>query len=263
MRLFLVSNQYLSKRFMKERYFIELSYEGTNYHGWQIQPNSITVQEKLNHCLSTILSEEINVIGAGRTDTGVHAKQIFAHFDTESIVPYGLNLKMNSFLPYDISIKKVFRVPNDAHARFDAVSRTYEYLITVSKNPFLNKRAWHFFKSLDLKKMNDASNILSNHTDFTSFSKLHTQTKTNNCKISSAKWTKIDNIISFEITADRFLRNMVRAIVGTLIDVGVGKIDLEEFNNIIIQKNRTLAGTSVPAHGLYLTKVNYPSNLWE
>lgn len=248
---------------MKERYFIELSYEGTNYHGWQIQPNSITIQEKINHCLSTLLSEDVNVVGAGRTDSGVHAKQIFAHFDAKAIIPDDLNLKMNSFLPYDIAVKKVFHVPQDAHARFDAISRTYEYLITLSKDPFQNKRAWHFFKTLDLNKMNKASQILYDHTDFTSFSKLHTQTKTNNCKISSAKWSKVDNIILFEITADRFLRNMVRAIVGTLIDVGIGKIELEEFNNIIVQNNRTLAGVSVPAHGLYLTEVNYPSSLWE
>ena len=247
---------------MKQRYFIELMYDGTAYHGWQVQPNSSTVQEQINLALSTVLGEEINVFGAGRTDTGVHAKQMFAHFDSLlSFDEIDLVYKLNSFLKNDISIVRVFKVEDSAHSRFDAISRKYEYLIHTNKNPFLLNKSWYFHRILDINLMNEACKLLLNYSDFTSFSKLHTQTKTNNCSLKSALWKKVDDSLVFTIEADRFLRNMVRAIVGTLIAVGEKKISIEDFIQIIESKNRANAGVSVPAYGLYLTNVNYPKTI--
>lgn len=246
---------------MPYRYFIRLSYDGTNYHGWQIQPGDITVQQTIEEALKTILREDVLLTGAGRTDTGVHAKEYYAHFDSkfsaEKIEKKNLGFKLNSILPKDISIQDIFPVKNDAHARFDAISRTYHYYISTTKDPFLQGRAWIHSRPLDLGKMQSATKILFLHTDFTSFSKSNTQTKTNNCKIISAEWIKEDNLLIFKITADRFLRNMVRAIVGTLMDVGLGKITESDFEDIIKAKSRTKAGYSVPACGLYLNKINY------
>ncbi len=250
------------------RYFIKFSYSGTNYHGWQVQPNAITVQRVLNKAVSTILNSEIDCMGAGRTDTGVHAKQMFAHFD------YGQDIhventihKLNSFLPKDIVVFDIIKVHNDAHARFDAKKRTYEYHINTYKDAFLNKQSWYYYQKIDIDLMNIASKILLNHTNFQTFSKVKTDVNTFNCTIYEAIWTrctkeqiddKQENInIVFTISADRFLRNMVRAIVGTLIYVGLHKITLHEFNEIIESKNRNNAGFSVPAHGLYLTKIDY------
>ena len=246
-----------------QRYLIEIMYDGTNYHGWQVQPNSITVQEQLEMALSTVLSHKISVMGAGRTDTGVHAKQFFAHFDCNSeLINANTAYRLNSFLPNDICVKSVVEVKNDAHARFDATSRTYEYIIHHTRNPFEVGRAYFLHHSLDLDLMNNAAQRLFDYIDFTSFSKLHTQTKTNNCTIQKAIWETRGDLIVFTIEADRFLRNMVRAIVGTLLDVGLGKITLDDFVQIIESKDRSKAGASVPAHALYLTEVKYPKTVW-
>ena len=240
------------------RYFIKISYNGTAYHGWQIQKNGLTVQEVLNRSLSIALQQAINVVGCGRTDTGVHASEFYAHFDTIALIDQHIIYRLNRLLPKDIAAFSLKEVQKDAHTRFDAISRTYEYKIHTFKDPFIYNRSYFFNKKLDLDKMNMACDALKSFTDFSSFSKLHTQVKTNNCKIVFAKWSLDGNNIMLRIEADRFLRNMVRAIVGTMLDVGRSKTSLEEFNKIIESKNRGLAGTSVPACGLYLVKVKYP-----
>ena len=244
------------------RYFIELAYNGGNYHGWQNQPNAITVQSKLELALSTLLSDDIAIVGAGRTDTGVHAKHMVAHFDT--VVKFktsDLIYKLNSFLPNDIAIFDVYGVKPEVHARFDAVARTYHYHISTYKNPFLSGLAHEFYLPLDVELMNEASNVLLNYNDFQCFSKTHTDVKTYYCKIIKATWTEENHQLIFEITADRFLRNMVRAIVGTMINIGQGKITIAQLHDIINSKDRTKAGFSAPACGLYLTKVTYPENI--
>ncbi|MGD0710981.1 MAG: tRNA pseudouridine(38-40) synthase TruA [Bacteroidales bacterium] len=249
------------------RYFIKLSYDGTNYHGWQSQDNAHTVQAELENTLSVILKENIQITGAGRTDTGVHARNYFAHFDVETIFNKeqinDLVYRLNSVLPLDISILNVFPVKNEAHARFTAISRTYKYYICRSKDPFNNNYAWRIYGDLDVDAMNEAANTLFDYVDFTSFSKLHTDVKTNNCKILHVRWTEENGLLVFTIIADRFLRNMVRAIVGTLIDVGKGKISLAEFRKIIESKNRCDAGYSVPAQGLFLEEIKYPEDIFE
>ena len=240
------------------RYFIKLAYNGTHYHGWQCQPNASSVQETLNKAVSVILNSEINLMGAGRTDTGVHATEMYAHFDFEK--PFDLKSivhKLNSYLPKDIVVYAVIPVPDEAHARFDATKRTYEYHINTFKDAFLQDGSWYFHKKLDLDSMNEASKLLFNHTDFQCFSKVNTDVNTFDCTIFEAYWQQKDNQIVFTISANRFLRNMVRAIVGTLINVGLHKISLDDFNEIIKSKNREKAGFSVPAHGLYLTKIEY------
>jgi len=243
------------------RYFIELSYNGTNYHGWQKQLNANSVQEELTKCISILLQEEVEIIGAGRTDAGVHAEQMFAHFDIEiSIDSEKFIPKLNSFLPNDISIKRIFKVKEDTHARFTAISRTYQYFVSTQKDIF-NPNLHLVFKNLDIDKMNKACKYLMGEQDFTSFSKVNTDTITNNCDITHAKWNKKGGNIIFTISANRFLRNMVRSIVGTLIDVGTGKIEVEEIKKIIENKNRREAGISVPAKALFLTQVKYPENI--
>jgi tRNA pseudouridine38-40 synthase len=241
------------------RYFIYFSYNGSRYHGWQIQPNALSVQEELTKGINLLLREEIALTGAGRTDTGVHASYMTAHFDTNNPIrdTDSLIYKLNSLLPYDIAIKKIEEVALDFHARFNAKSRTYNYYLTTQKNPFLKESAAYINFPLDFIKMNEASQILFEFTDFTSFSKLHTDTKTNNCKIMKAVWQKENDYWVFTIQADRFLRNMVRAIVGTLIEVGRGKLTVEEFRKIIEKKDRCAAGTSAPAQGLFLVNVEY------
>ncbi|WP_209391387.1 tRNA pseudouridine(38-40) synthase TruA [Chryseobacterium sp. RR2-3-20] len=240
------------------RYFIEFSYNGKNYFGYQIQPKDISVQEELERALSTILREEIKTTGAGRTDTGVHAKKMFAHFDTHLVLPEKLTHQLNSFLPNDISVKRIFEVRNDFHARFDATFRTYEYYISLDKNPFTTDSAWqHWRRDLDINKMNEACSILFEYEDFTSFAKLHTDNKTNLCEIYIAKWEQNGTELKFTISANRFLRNMVRAIVGTMVEVGSGKIKPEDLRKVIENKNRNSAGTSAPAHGLFLVDVGY------
>ncbi len=244
------------------RYFLEFSYNGKNYFGWQRQPKQTSVQEVLEKALSTLLRQPIDIIGAGRTDTGVHAKQMFAHFDFEEILPDDLVHRLNSFLPKDIVIHKIHRVTNDAHARFDATDRTYHYFVQIGKNPFNFDSAWQIHYELDLDKMNDAAQLLLGKQDFSSFAKLHTDVKTHICNVKFANWKQNGNELKFTITADRFLRNMVRSVVGTLSDVGKGKINLEEFNNIIAQKDRSFASGSAPAHGLYLAEVVYPKSVF-
>jgi tRNA pseudouridine38-40 synthase len=241
------------------RYFIEFAYNGKNYCGWQYQPHSPSVQETLNKAISTLLRTEIDMVGAGRTDTGVHAKQMFAHFDHESNIDTdALTLRLNSFLPKDIVVYRLIPLHADAHARFDAKSRTYEYHIHTYKDAFINEGSWYEFHPLDIDKMNEAAKALFEFIDFKCFSKTHTDVKTFNCKITEAHWQKSGTNLVFTVTADRFLRNMVRAIVGTLVNVGLGKISIDDFRNIIESRDRGQAGFSVPAHGLYLTKVIYP-----
>ena len=241
------------------RYFIYLSYNGKNYCGWQAQNNANSVQSELQTALSVVLKDDIQIVGAGRTDTGVHAKLMVAHFDFESeIVDFEtLTKKLNGILPKDIAIQKIVRVKNDAHARFDAVKRTYEYHLTQKKNPFLEGLACKFFRSLDFEKMNLAAKYLFDYEDFTSFSKLHTDVKTNNCTIFRAEWQKRGEVWVFTIQANRFLRNMVRAIVGTLLLVGENKISVDDFKKIIEEKNRNKAGSSATAEGLYLVNIEY------
>lgn len=241
------------------RYLICFSYKGTNYHGWQIQPNEVTVQSVLTSSLSLVLRQEVELVGAGRTDAGVHAKRMFAHFDfDDEIVDFeSLSNKLNSLLPPDISVFGIERVADDFHARFDAKSRTYRYYISRRKNPFLSDLSAKMTFPLDVDRMNDAAMALFDYTDFTSFSKVHTDVKTNNCKIMRAEWMYEEDCLVFTIQADRFLRNMVRAIVGTMLEVGKGKLSVEGFRKIIEQKNRCLAGTSAPAEGLFLCDVEY------
>lgn len=241
------------------RYFIKFAYNGKNYFGYQIQPNAISVQETLEKALSLLLREQISIIGAGRTDSGVHAKEMFAHFDIEEAIDSSVLVKkLNSFLPKDIVIYDFIKVSNEAHARFDATKRTYEYDIHTFKDAFINEGSWYQHQNLDVNKMNEACKILFKYTDFECFSKVHTDVHTFNCKIYEAHWQQKDNHLKFTISADRFLRNMVRAIVGTMINIGSGKISLDDFRNIIESKDRSQAGFSVPAHGLYLVKVEYP-----
>lgn len=240
------------------RYFIKLAYNGTNYHGWQVQPNASSVQETLNNALSVILNSDIKSMGAGRTDTGVHAKEMFAHFDYTPTLEIESTLhKLNSYLPKDIAIYDIIPVHDDAHARFDAKKRTYQYHISSVKDVFSQEECWYYHQNLEVELMNQAAKILLNHTDFQCFSKVNTDVNTFNCTIYEAYWKQENNQLIFTISADRFLRNMVRAIVGTLVNVGLHKITLADFNSIIENKNRSEAGFSVPAQGLFLTKIEY------
>ena len=240
------------------RYFIELSYKGTNYHGWQIQPDASSVQEEITKALATILQEKILLVGAGRTDAGVHASQMFAHVDTVKKLTDDYVHKLNAILPNDIVIKSIKEVSGETHARFDAVSRTYEYRILLGRDPFLLETTWQLHqKNLQIEKMNEAANLLFKYEDFESFSKVKTDVNTFNCTIMKAVWIKEDKHLIFHIKANRFLRNMVRAIVGTLLEVGLGKKTIEDFRNIIESKKRSEAGLSVPAKGLFLTEVCY------
>ena len=241
------------------RYFIHLAYNGTRFHGWQIQPNATSVQENLNKAFSVLLQTEINLMGAGRTDTGVHAREMYAHFDSDNSFDITtLVHKLNSFLPKDIVIYDIIPVHDDAHSRFDATKRTYEYHIHQFKNPFIDELSWYFHQPLDIDLMNQASQLLFNYTDFECFSKVNTDVNTFDCTIFEAYWKRGQNDqLVFTISANRFLRNMVRSIVGTLINVGLHKITLDDFTKIIESKSREKAGFSVPAHGLYLTKIEY------
>ncbi|KQC31392.1 tRNA pseudouridine(38-40) synthase TruA [Flagellimonas eckloniae] len=246
------------------RYFIRFSYFGKAYHGWQNQPNAITVQEVLEKALSTLLREKIELVGAGRTDAGVHAKEMYAHFDFNLIEnKTELVFRLNAFLPEDIAVQDIENVKDDAHARFDATQRIYEYWLVQEKNPFLSDFA-HFVKHpLDIEAMNKSASFLLNHSDFECFSKSNTDVKTFNCDVQHAFWEKRECKLVFTISADRFLRNMVRAVVGTLLNVGIGKMKAEEINAIIASKDRGQAGVSVPAKGLYLTKIVYPKEIFD
>ena len=244
------------------RYLLELSYNGTNYHGWQIQSNSITVQEVIEKALSVILNQKTQVVGAGRTDAGVHAAYFCLHFDYSNSIDdqKGFIYKLNSYLRSDIYVINILKVSDDFHARFDALTRTYQYKLTTTKNPFLKDQAYYVRKNLDFSKMNLAALKLFNYTNFKCFSKSNTDVKTYNCTIKKAVWVFRDNCWFFEISANRFLRNMVRAIVGTLIEIGEGKKEVEYLDYVIKNQKRELAGCSVPAHGLYLVNILYPEN---
>lgn len=248
---------------MMARYFLKLSYKGTNYHGWQIQDNANTVQQEVNTALSTVLNEPIQCTGCGRTDTGVHATEFYAHFDSdvETLKGEELIFKLNGCLPTDISAKELYAVPSESNVRFDATSRTYQYFISQTKDPFLVEQSYFLFGVLDLGEINKATRELLNYEDFTSFSKSNTQTKTNLCTITKAEWIAENQKLTFTISANRFLRGMVRAIVGTLLEVGHGKISVADFKKIIEAKDRTQAGYSVPPAGLHLTNIQYPVEL--
>lgn len=243
------------------RFFIKLSYNGKAYHGWQIQPDAISVQEVLEKTLSTLLKTDIAIVGAGRTDTGVHATEMFAHFDFDDNVPANFIFKLNSFLPKDISVASIFEVKADAHARFDATARTYKYRVSTHKNVFNFDFAYGLQKELNVDLMNKACDILLQYYDFQCFSKTNTDVKTYHCKLMYAQWDINNDELIFTIKADRFLRNMVRAIVGTLVNIGLGKLELEKLHDIIKSKNRSEAGFSAPAHALYLTKIEYPERI--
>ncbi len=241
------------------RYFVAFAYNGKNYCGWQYQPHSPSVQETLNKALSTLLRTPIDATGAGRTDTGVHATQMYAHFDYDGQIDSdALTKRVNAFLPKDIVVYRFIPLHDEAHARFDATSRSYEYHIHTFKDAFINEGSWFNFHPLDVDKMNEAAQVLFDYIDFKCFSKTHTDVKTFNCKITEARWEQHGSKLVFHISADRFLRNMVRAIVGTLVEVGLGKSTVQDVRNIIESRDRNKAGFSVPAHGLYLTKVIYP-----
>ena len=244
------------------RFFIKFSFFGKHYHGWQIQPKALTVQQILQQALSTLLREPIAVVGAGRTDSGVHAQEMYAHFDTNNPLPPDLVAKLNSFLPIDIAIDSIYVVTPEAHARFSAISRTYQYHISTQKDVFNYNYSMSFSLPLNVALMNEAAHILYYYTDFQCFSKTHTDVKTFLCKVYQAYWQQIGHELVFTITADRFLRNMVRAIVGTLIEVGKERLSLTDFEDIIIGKNRSKAGASVPASGLFLTRIEYPEDIF-
>ncbi len=243
------------------RYFIQLSFDGTAYHGWQIQPNAPSVQQTLEEALGTLLRQPTDVTGAGRTDTGVHAHTMVAHFDCEQPVDTEqLCYKLNRLLPRDIAVQRVYPVSPDLHARFSAYSRTYHYHLHVGKQPFLRHYSWQMFQELDIERMNEAAAHLLRYEDFTSFSKVNNDQKTNICHITHARWETVGSgQWRFTITANRFLRNMVRAIVGTLVEVGRHRLTMEEFCQVIERKDRCQAGESVPALGLSLVDVKYPT----
>jgi tRNA pseudouridine38-40 synthase len=244
------------------RYFVELSYDGTPFVGWQRQPAGDSVQSCLEDALSILFRKPISIVGAGRTDAGVHAHQLFAHVDLDEHVDQDLTFRLNKLLPKEIAVRNVIAVTQDAHARFDAVSRIYRYHITTQKNPFLQKRSYQFAKPLDLDLMNQAAKILIDHKNFKCFSKSKTDVKTYVCDIQQVHWQQNGSELVFFIQANRFLRNMVRAIVGTLIEVGLRKISISDFEAILASRDRSQAGYSVPAHGLYLEKVNYPKHIF-
>lgn len=247
------------------RFFIQLSYNGARYNGWQVQENTPhTIQQLIEEKLGMLLKEKVEITGCGRTDTGVHAKYYFAHFDFSSTPDLQqLVYKLNLVLPPDIAVQTILPVKDDAHARFSATSRTYHYFLHQAKNPFLDTLSWYYYGALDFDRMNKAAELLLNTSDFTCFSKLNTQVKTNNCKVTEARWEQVNpQEWRFVITADRFLRNMVRAIVGTLMMVGKDKITVEEFAEIIEEKKRAEAGMSAPAHALFLTDIKYPETIF-
>lgn len=247
------------------RYFIELSYRGTDYHGWQRQPNGLSVQEVIENVLSTVLRQPVSIVGSGRTDTGVHAGQQFAHFDTEVplIISPQLVHSLNSLLPADIAVHDLFPVRDDDHARYTALSRYYQYQIIRQKDPFLAGLAYVFNPPLDVERMNEAADHLRSHTDFESFSKVKTDVKTFNCRIDFAFWERQrGGNLTFHIKADRFLRGMVRAIVGTLLQVGQGRMSVADFERVILTRDRTRAGRAAPAEGLSLVQVGYPDEVF-
>lgn len=246
------------------RYFLEFSYDGSAYHGWQRQPNALSIQEVMENALGTLLKTKCSLVASGRTDTGVHARQMFAHFDTHFTLSDHEQLlyQLNQFLPQDIAVQDLREVKPEAHARFDALSRTYQYHLVSSKTAFGNSYHYRINQELDFDLMNEAAQLLLDYTDFECFSKTKTDVKTYLCDIRQAKWNKTKNGYIFTITADRFLRNMVRAIVGTLIEIGLKKKNKQDLHRIIASKNRSEAGYSVPAKALFLTNIEYPNSIF-
>lgn len=242
------------------RYFIRLGYRGAPFHGWQVQPNAVSVQEEVEKALSTVLRVPVSITGAGRTDTGVNARTMYAHFDHDEELPEKgrLLVSLNRLVGKDIAIHDIFKVADDAHARFDAIERTYKYFVSFEKTPFFYPLSWHCPHGLDIDRMNEAARLLITTDDFTSFAKLHSDAKTNICKVTHAEWKmEGEDMAVFTISADRFLRNMVRAVVGTLVDVGRGKMSLEEFRDVIERKDRCAAGQSMPGEALFLWDIKY------
>ena len=239
------------------RYVVHLAYNGTNYCGWQTQPGLATVQQTLEEALSTLTRSSVAVVGCGRTDSGVHASDFYAHFDLEGGLPDNLVFKLNSYLPPDIAIFSITPVADNFHARFSALSRTYQYHAANERLPFRQGLYCRIYFNPDIDAMNRAAEVLMEYDDFTSFAKLHTDNKTNICHLREAHWDVIDKELVFTITANRFLRNMVRSVTGTLLDVGRGKLDIAGLREIIERKNRCAAGVSMPAQGLFLTHVEY------
>lgn len=242
------------------RHFLEISYKGTAYHGWQTQPNALAVQEVLNTALKTFFREDIETLGCGRTDTGVHATKFYLHFDLVNKIDSADKMirGINSILPSDIAVKNIYDVDSNAHARFDAILRSYEYHIHFNKDPFKTDSSWLLRDELDINAMNEAAKIIMEYDDFGAFCKANADNFTNQCKVSKSEWEIKDDGIIYHISANRFLRNMVRAIVGTLVDIGKTKIPAQSIHQIIQSQNRSVAGASVPACGLYLTDVQYP-----
>jgi tRNA pseudouridine38-40 synthase len=244
------------------RYFVHLAYNGARYHGWQVQENASSVQQVITQAIELIWKVKINLVGCGRTDTGVHAKDFYAHYELDEVKSQDeldeMTFRLNRYLPDDIVIYRIFPVPDYLHARFSAISRTYKYYVHTRKDPFLNDVSWFVHSPCDVNVMNEGAALLLGTMDYTSFSKLHSSAKTNICTVKKAEWERVDQQLTFTITADRFLRNMVRAIVGTLMELGQGKISLEDLRKIVEGKDRSLAGESVPAKGLFLTEVRYP-----
>ncbi len=249
---------------MEQRYFIELAFKGTAYNGWQIQPNAQGIQQVIEEAIAILIKEKVRVTGAGRTDTGVHASFYVAHFATATgltgQLPESVR-KLNHILPPDIAIKSIYPVGPDDHSRFSALSRTYKYYISLRKNPFRQETSYHINYRLDIAAMNNVAAELFKHSDFKSFCRSNSGVKNFNCHIMEAKWEVYDDMLIFTIKADRFLRNMVRAIVGTILDAGTGKISAEEFMNIILARDRRKAGTSAPANGLFITDIEYPAEI--
>jgi tRNA pseudouridine38-40 synthase len=245
------------------RYFLDINYKGTHYHGWQVQPNGNTIQAELENALSIILKTEISIVGSGRTDTGVHASQQIAHFEyPDPIDPAKMVYKLNSFLPKDIGIAGLQKVSDEAHARFDATKRTYHYHIHRTKNPFKTETSYYFSQEVSTDLILDGCKIIGEWQNFESFSKVHTEVNNFNCEIFDIDWIEKKNNSLFIIQANRFLRGMVRAIVGTLLDVGMKKTSLDELKELLKKNDRSLAGRAVPAHGLFLEKIEYPDNIY-
>ena len=246
------------------RYFLELAYKGTAYNGWQRQNNAPSVQQTLEKALSTLMRKEISIVGAGRTDTGVHAAYYVAHFDTPDRINQENSFlyHLNGLLPPDIAIRSMQIVADDAHARFSATEREYEYHILTQKDPFRRDTSWQYYVPLDVERMNQAAAYLLDYSDFTTFSKLHSNNKTNLCKIYRAEWAQRGPELIFTIRADRFLWNMVRSIVGTLVNVGRGKMEVSAFKEAIEAQDRSRAGSSAPAQGLFLSNVRYPTDVF-
>lgn len=247
-----------------QRYFTELSFNGTRYHGWQLQPNAPSVQAKIENALETLMHSVIKTTGAGRTDTGVHARKFIAHFDTDHILPANQGdfiYKMNAILPQDIAVRKIYPVRPEAHARYSAVSRTYKYTLSLVKDIFHSEYTWYYPVKLDLALLTRAALELQKVNDFKSFAKLHSDVSTHYCQIFEARWDANEEKLIFTVRANRFLRNMVRALVGTMIEIGRGKTELSQLNKIIEGRNRSLAGFSVPARGLTLYDIEYPETI--